>query len=404
MNTTMRTTSLCLIGSLLMASALAPRSAGAQTPEQQRQMEYERQQREYWRQQEQQRQEQQRQQQIMNENARRQQEESRRYMEATTPKSQTPSYQSSPPQAGPQPQGAQGDALEEARRTWQKRPSLPADRNPLLGKWTRPPSGRGNSSDPFAAIAALAKGGLCEVLFGDGVFEFRPNTLVGIDRRMHEQELDQVEYRGDARRVAVVPKSTLKLMVFDVEGPNRINWAAQKCVLVRVGAASAGAATAPPSARTAAASPTPTPAAPGVDKNNGAVLNLAAGFASGSGAFSPLAGTKFIVLKSSVDAALAKGGYRPPLGMSAFKGWAIACQQGTPACAQGLNGVQADSLGVLQTDAQGKAHTPPLAAGTYYLFGSTQHGKQPVMWNVRVDLKPGANAVTLDQSNAAPIK
>src|SRR6202022_4031021 len=131
--------------------------------------------------------------------------------------------------------GAPGAAAAEAaRRSWQQKPPLPPDRTPLLGRWTRPASAGGNSSDPFAALQALAKGGLCEVLFGGGVFEFRPNALVGIDQRMHEEELDRVDYRGDARHVVVLPKTTLRLMEFDVESPSRINWASAKCVLVRV--------------------------------------------------------------------------------------------------------------------------------------------------------------------------
>ena len=53
-----------------------------------------------------------------------------------------------------------------------------------------------NPNDPFGQLQALAKGGLCEVLFGGGVFEFRPDRLVGMDERTREQELDRVEYRG----------------------------------------------------------------------------------------------------------------------------------------------------------------------------------------------------------------
>ena len=85
------------ITALLMALAVSPKGAQAQTPEQ---MEYERQQREYWQQQEQQRQEQQRLQELMNENARRQQEESSRL---NTPMSQdpAPAYQGAAPQVGP---------------------------------------------------------------------------------------------------------------------------------------------------------------------------------------------------------------------------------------------------------------------------------------------------------------
>ncbi|MEP6609448.1 MAG: hypothetical protein ABJA83_12315 [Burkholderiaceae bacterium] len=219
---------LCALGLAFSVGASV-----AQTPAQ---MEYERQQREYWRQQEQQRQEQQRVQQIQQENARRQQEESNRI--------NRPSGQSSgtaPPMSAPQ--GRSGDATgaqaaSAARAMWEKRPALPADRNPLLGsKWMRPASTRSNSSDPFAAIQAMAKGGLCDVLFGGGVFEFRADRLVGMDARTTEQELDRVEYRGDAKHVVVLPKTTFKLMEFDIESPDRINWASQKCVLVRAGAA-----------------------------------------------------------------------------------------------------------------------------------------------------------------------
>ena len=160
----------------LTITDFSPSTAWAQTPAQ---MEYERQQREYRQQQEQQRQEQQRQQQLMNENARRQQEESKR-LNAPMGQSPTPSQGAASPKASPQP-GAQ--ALEEARQTWLKRPPLPPDRNPLLGRWKRPPSAQGNASDPFAALQALAKGGLCEVFFGGGTFEFRPSKLVGFDNR-----------------------------------------------------------------------------------------------------------------------------------------------------------------------------------------------------------------------------
>lgn len=215
----------------LIAFALA-QAALAQTPGQ---MEYERQQREYWRQQEQQRQEQHRQQQLMQDNARRQQEESRRAMSPAPGQLSTDgSYGAAPAVPG----GAAGAQLEQARQTWLKRPPLAPERNPLLGTWSRPTSGAAQSSDPFAQLGAMMKGGLCEVLFSsDGLFEFRPASLVGIDKRTRRADpLDQVEYRGgDARRVVVIPKASLKLMMFDFDGPNRIQWVGQDCTLVRVG-------------------------------------------------------------------------------------------------------------------------------------------------------------------------
>jgi hypothetical protein len=218
-----------------LAAAACAGALHAQTPAQ---MEYDRQQREYWRQQEQQRQEQQRQQQILQQNAQRQQDESARAMPSLLPQgtggapagggtARAPGF------AGTG--GAAGAQLEQARQTWLKRPALPADRNPLLGTWTRPQAASG---DPFAQLGALMKGGVCEVFFsGEAVFEFRNDTLVGRDKRTHRAEvLDQVEYRGDAKRVVVIPKTTLKLIVFDFDGPDRIHWAGQNCTLSRVSA------------------------------------------------------------------------------------------------------------------------------------------------------------------------
>jgi hypothetical protein len=222
-------------GFLLAALMAAAGGTLAQTPAQ---MEYERQQREYWRAQEQQRQEQQRQQQLMQDNARRQQEGISRPVQGQGSQYGEPSG----PTAGGS-RGAGGSTaaaqLEQARQSWLKRPPLPTAQNPLIGQWTRPVN-RANPNDPFAQLGALMKGGLCEVFFsGDAVFEYRSNALVGIDKRTHRVEpLDTVEYRGGGKQVVVIPKATLKLLVFDFDGQDRISWSGQNCVLTRVSAAS----------------------------------------------------------------------------------------------------------------------------------------------------------------------
>ena len=361
----------------------------AQTPAQ---MEYERQQREYWRQQEQQRQEQQRQQQIMQDNARRQQEESSRI---NAPAGQAPggAAPGAAPAYGGDPSGAQ--AASAARAMWEKRPALPPDRNPLLGKWSRPASTRANPSDPFGQIMAMAKGGLCEVLFGSGgVFEFRPDRLVGMDERTREQELDRVEYRGDAKHVVVLPKTTLKLMEFDVEGPDRINWAAAKCVLVRVGApsASASASTAAP-ARVAASAGAASAAGGGV---------LAVSVAALSADYK-IAGRQLLVLKESAQVALIKGGLKSTPDGSVLQNWIRACVSKAPDCEKGARALKAYSVGMATTDATGHAQTPRLPAGRYWVLADTKVGDKRVMWNEPVDLKAGDQAITLDRRNALPV-
>ena len=371
----------------------------AQTPAQ---MEYERQQREYWRQQEQQRQEQQRQQQIMQENARRQQEQSSRI---NAPAGQSPGSYAPPATQGSAggTQGARGadptggEAASAARAMWEKRPALPPDRNPLLGKWTRPASTRTNSSDPFAGVLAMAKGGLCEVLFGGGVFEFRPDRLMGMDERTPAQELDRVEYRGDAKRVVVLPKTTFKLIEFDFEGPDRINWASQKCVLVRVGAASSSASTRAPAAATSAAAA----AAPSGSSGVGGVLAISVGALSAEK--NSAAGRKFLVLKQDPQVALIHGGLKSTPYASVAQNWVRACLAKAPDCEKGARALQPYIVGTATTDANGHAQPAALPAGRYWVFGDAKVGDKRLMWHELVDLK-GDRSVTLDLRNATPVE
>jgi len=391
-----------LVAAVSLGVACWPPASRAQTPEQQRQMEYERQQREYWRQQEQQRQEQQRQQQIMNENARRQQDESRRL-------NQPSGGGAAPGNTGAGMAGGAGGSdrqrieaeLDRARAEWSKRPALPPERNPLLGRWMRPPSTRGNANDPFAQIAALSKGGACELFFGGGgVFEFRPASLVGSDAHMREQELDQVQYRGDAQRVVVIPKASFKLIEFHFDGPDRITWPLYNCTLVRVtgtARAAAPAKAATPAATPAAASAAG--AAPAMANVGGTGVLLALTVMVGADGNSRPVSTSFFVLRHSADVALRQGGVQSRPGMSMTQSWLLDCQERTPACKQGASGLAADAMGSLRTDAQGKAMTNALPAGAYYVVGSVRDQGQERVWNVRVDLKPGTNNVVLDQGN-----
>ncbi len=377
----------------LAIMAIVPQRVSAQTPQQ---MEYERQQREYWRQQEQQRQEQQRQQQIMNENARRQQEESRRF---SAPANQDPSYsyQGGTPAQSTQasgPAAAQSDALEQARKNWQRRPPLPADRNPLLGKWTRPASSRTNSGNPFAQLGAMMNGGLCEVLFGGaGVFEFKPDRLVGSDAQTKETELDRVEYRGDAKHVVVIPQTTLKLIEFDLEGPNRINWAGQNCVLVRLAST--------PAASAAAAPPRIANAAPMQDAtSSGGVLALSVS------ALSPadnVAGRKIWILKADPQFALIRGGLTSTPYGTVLQNWMRACHQKQQACAAGMQALQPYSVGFATLDANGQARSPHLPAGRYWVLSDAKVENKHVMWHQPVDVKGAAASLTLDQSNVMAV-
>ena len=308
--------------------------------------------------------------------------------------------QSQPPgPARPVPGGSGGGssaaaaAADAARSKWLKQPPLPPDRNPLIGKkWSRPASTRANPNDPFGQLVAMAKGGLCEVLFGDGgVFEFQPDRLVGMDQRTPAQELDRVEYRGDAKHVVVLPKATVKLMEFDVPGPDRIEWKSQHCVLVKVGTTAASSDA--PKVANAAPSQVPTPQR---NSASGGVLTLALVAITSD---QNVGGRKLWVLKSDPQIALTKAGLASKPYGSALQTWMHACYTRTPACQQGALALKVYTVGIATTDATGHAHTPPLPSGRYWVLGDAKIDNKHVMWNQSIDMKGADASVTLDRRN-----
>jgi hypothetical protein len=260
----------------------------------------------------------------------------------------------------------------------------------------RPPSTRPNPSDPFGAVTALAKGGLCEVLFGGGVFEFRPHRLMGMDERTPPKELDRVEYRGDAKHVVVLPKTTIKLIEFDFEGPDRINWASQKCVLVRVAAATSSAATHAPAPASAAAAVAPSAAA-----TAGGRLSISVGALSAEK--NSAAGRKFLVLKQDPQVALIHGGLQSAPYASVLQTWMRTCLAKAPDCEKGARALQPYFVANATTDANGHAQPTALPAGRYWILGDAKVGDKRLVWQEIVDLK-GDRSVTLDLHNAKPVE
>jgi hypothetical protein len=292
--------------------------------------------------------------------------------------------------------GAGAAAMDAARRKWLSQPALPPDRNPLLGsKWTRPASTRPNPNDPFGQIQALAKGGMCELLFGGGVFEFLQDRMMGMDARTPPQELDRVEYRGDPKHVVVLPKTTVKLIEFDFEGPDRIHWKAANCVLVRAGsAATASPGSAPPKVANAA------PAAAGSNAGSGGVLMLAVGATSST---DKVAGRKLWVLKTDPQFALIRAGLTSTPYGTVLQNWMRACDKRDQACFTGMQALQPYSVGIATADASGHAQTPPLAAGRYWILSDAKVDNKHLMWNQPVDVKGADANLTLDKRNAMAV-
>jgi hypothetical protein len=151
-----------------------------------------------------------------------------------------------PSDGGSYPSGGNSaaPAVDKARKEIQKLPPLAADRNPLLGKWKLDKT-KQRQTNALAEFNAMFGGGVCEMFFGDGIWEFRAKTIVGIDQGIGEMVLSETEYRGGKDLVAVLPKKGLSLLMFKFVGPDRIEetlvsaGAGAPCTMVRVGSTAA---------------------------------------------------------------------------------------------------------------------------------------------------------------------
>jgi hypothetical protein len=132
-----------------------------------------------------------------------------------------------------------------------------------------------------------------------------------------------------------------------------------------------------------------------------ATLSVVSGFPAG--AQNPLAGHPYVLLRDSYANALAKGGVSVPAGTSAYKFAGIACGTHTPDCPKINEAIKASAASSVRADANGAGTFPGVPPGTYYLMIATRYNNQALVWGQAVQLKAGANSITLDQSNATPV-
>lgn len=307
----------------------------------------------------------------------------------------------------PKPMQQPQSAGPSVRATWQKRPPLAPEHNALLGgRWQQRgvtpggPNGVGAANgiasmlgpEMAKSVQSMVNSTMhtyCDSIFGQGdTIEFRADAVVAIGRDGKTRLIDHVAYRGGNGRVAVLANSVtvFDTLVFDFNTPNQVTDAGLGCRLARGGSATTTAAGAVPTVGSADV------AATGAATQ--AVLSLT----------TPLAGGHLAILKHSVDVTLANGGLPASSAGSPMKAWHVACEIKAPACSQGRQALMADSAGLLVTDVAGKGQTQPLPAGRYYVFGAIRVANHPMIWNVPVYLKAGANSLTLDQRNASPVE
>jgi len=139
-----------------------------------------------------------------------------------------------------------------------------------------------------------------------------------------------------------------------------------------------------------------------------AVLTIKSGFPAQANAPDPLAGSAFMLMRNPVATVLAKSGTPVPANMSAQAAIRSACEANKPECRKYLVAVGNDAATgakyAATSGASGATVLPGVPPGTYYLTTSAKIGQLVMYWHVKVDLKAGANTITLDTHNAEPVK
>jgi hypothetical protein len=134
-----------------------------------------------------------------------------------------------------------------------------------------------------------------------------------------------------------------------------------------------------------------------------ATLSIVSGFPRQAGVPNPLAGRPYVLLRNSYATVVANGGVSVPPGISAYKYVGTVCGNRSPDCQKITDAVKADAASAVRADANGAETFPGVPPGNYYLMISARYNNQTLVWGQAVQVKPGANSLTLGTGNAIPI-
>ena len=135
-----------------------------------------------------------------------------------------------------------------------------------------------------------------------------------------------------------------------------------------------------------------------------ATLSIVSGIPAQPGVPNPLAGHPYVLLRDSYGDAMAKGGVSVPPGVSPYKYVGQVCAAGkTPDCQTILNAINVNAASAVRADSNGSGTMPGVPPGTYYLMISMRYNNQALVWGQAVQLRAGANSVTLNPRDATPI-
>jgi hypothetical protein len=147
-----------------------------------------------------------------------------------------------------------------------------------------------------------------------------------------------------------------------------------------------------------------TPAPPSAPTAGSARLIVSSAFPAGA---NPLVGVTVFLYKDSLANVLRKAGASIAPNATAgeaLRATVMSCKP--PADCSAMSAALEPLIAARAViDSTGRAAiTPPVPPGRYYVSGSARSRDSVLVWDIKVDLKPGDNSVVLEQSNAETVR
>lgn len=131
-----------------------------------------------------------------------------------------------------------------------------------------------------------------------------------------------------------------------------------------------------------------------------ASLTVAGGTPATPGRAAPLAGAVVFLLRESLSSLLPGLGFPAAPGGAPLVALAAACQRQAPECGRVIMSLGGRAVASLRIGADGAGEFTRILLGSYFVAAFGAVGEQVALWDLPVEVRPGANAVTLDLRTA----
>ena len=153
----------------------------------------------------------------------------------------------------------------------------------------------------------------------------------------------------------------------------------------------------------------PVQAAPVPSTNAPAAVTGSLSIVNGFGGETPnrFGNVSLIVAKLSFEDILRNVGFAGSTAgatqRSAIADWGEACKSQSPRCKQGVDAIKDSYVRMIKLGPDGTASFTNIPVQTMWLIAIVPYGNQRFVWNLRVDVRVGTNAINFDKSNFATV-